>query len=186
MMLVAGSLRVSHVTTHLALRQACERVRQERVLQVIRLTHQAVVRMGVRRPHIAVAGLNPHAGEGGLFGREEIDEISPAIRSAQAEGIDAAGPYPPDTVFYLATQAAGPGRPPMDAVVAMVHDHGHIAVKLMGFMEGVNLTLGLPIIRTSPDHGTAFDKAGKGTADPSSMVQAILLAARMAKGQRER
>jgi 4-hydroxythreonine-4-phosphate dehydrogenase len=184
MMLVYGNMRVAHVTTHVSLRQACDRVKRERVLSVIRLTDRALRRM--RLPsRIAVAGLNPHAGEAGLFGDEEIREIAPAIADAQAEGIDAAGPLPPDTVF--ARQRAGE----FDAVVAMVHDHGHIAVKTVGFMPdargrmkagGVNVTLGLPIIRTSVDHGTAFEIAGKGTADPTSMVDAIALAAEIAGG----
>jgi len=184
MMLVHGNMRVSHVTTHVSLRDACEVITQERVLSVIRLTDAAVRRMGIARPHIAVAGLNPHAGEGGLFGDEEICEIAPAVECAHSEGIEAAGPLPPDTVF--ARQRAGE----FDAVVAMVHDHGHIAVKTVGFAgrkgggltsAGVNVTLGLPIIRTSVDHGTAFDIAGKGIADATSMIEAIVLAAEMVK-----
>ncbi|MFB3881814.1 MAG: 4-hydroxythreonine-4-phosphate dehydrogenase PdxA [Armatimonadota bacterium] len=183
MMLVHGEMRVSHVTTHLALRDACEIITQERVLSAIRLTDEALCRMGTARAHIAVAGLNPHAGEGGLFGEEEIEVIAPAVEAARAEGINATGPLPPDTVF--ARHRAGE----FDAVVAMVHDHGHIAMKTVGFRKrkgggltsaGVNVTLGLPIIRTSVDHGTAFDIAGKGIADPTSMVEAIVLAARMA------
>ncbi len=196
MLLVLGSMRISHVTTHLSLRQACDRVKRERVLSVIRLTDEGLRRMKLPRRRIAVAGLNPHAGESGLFGDEEIREIAPAVADARAEGIDAIGPLPPDTVF--ARQRAGE----FDAVVAMVHDHGHIAVKTVGFVpevcrvgvptppssrqkgrarfSGVNLTLGLPIIRTSVDHGTAFDIAGKGLADPTSMVEAIVLAAQMA------
>jgi 4-hydroxythreonine-4-phosphate dehydrogenase len=178
-----GSMRISHVTTHLSLRQACDRVKRERVLSVIRLTDEGLRRMKLPRRRIAVAGLNPHAGESGLFGDEEIREIAPAVADARAEGIDAIGPLPPDTVF--ARQRAGE----FDAVVAMVHDHGHIAVKTVGFVRdskgrtrtaGVNVTLGLPIIRTSVDHGTAFDIAGKGLADPTSMVEAIVLAAEMA------
>jgi 4-hydroxythreonine-4-phosphate dehydrogenase len=183
MMLVYENIRVSHVTTHVSLRQACDLVKQERVLSVIRLTDQALQRMHLTRRILAVAGLNPHAGEGGLFGDEEIREIAPAVADAQAEGIDVVGPLPPDTVF--ARQRAGE----FDAVVAMVHDHGHIAIKTVGFMPdargrmragGVNITLGLPIIRTSVDHGTAFEIAGKGVADPTSMVDAITLAAEMA------
>jgi 4-hydroxythreonine-4-phosphate dehydrogenase len=183
MLLVLGSMRISHVTTHLSLRQACDRVKRERVLSVIRLTDEGLRRMKLPRRRIAVAGLNPHAGESGLFGDEEIREIGPAVADARAEGIDAIGPLPPDTVF--ARQRAGE----FDAVVAMVHDHGHIAVKTVGFVRdskgrtrtaGVNVTLGLPIIRTSVDHGTAFDIAGKGLADPTSMVEAIVLAAKMA------
>jgi len=199
MMLVAGNMRVSHVTTHVSLREACELIEQGRVLEVIRLTHEAVARMGVARPRIGVAGLNPHAGEGGLFGDEEICEIAPAVEAAKAAGIEAAGPFPPDTVF--ARHRAGE----FDAVVAMTHDHGHIAVKTVGFtpavgracpcppsghqgrrqapalrVAGVNVTLGLPIIRTSVDHGTAFDLAGKGVADDTSMIEALRLAAQMA------
>ena len=187
MMLVHGDMRVSHVTTHVALRDACGLVTRCRVLSVIRLTNAALQRMGLPRPRIAVAGLNPHAGESGLFGDEEENEIAPAISDAAKEAISAIGPLPPDTVF--ARHRAGE----FDAVVAMTHDHGHIALKTVGFLarsgrglrtSGVNVTLGLPIIRTSVDHGTAFDIAGKGVADPTSMVQAIHLAAQMAQGQR--
>jgi len=183
MLLVHGAMRVSHVTTHVALREACDRVTRSRVLSVIRLTDQALQRLKLPRRRIAVSGLNPHAGESGLFGEEEIREIAPAVADARAQGLDVVGPLPPDTVF--ARQRGGE----FDAVVAMVHDHGHIAVKTLGFERdakgrmrtaGVNVTLGLPIIRTSVDHGTAFDIAGKGVADPTSMVEAILLAAQMA------
>jgi 4-hydroxythreonine-4-phosphate dehydrogenase len=187
MMLVDGRLRVSHVSTHVSLRNACDMVTQERVGTVIRLTHDALVRMGIPAPRIAVAGLNPHAGEGGLFGTEERDVIAPAVREAQSKGIDARGPIAPDTVFAR-TQAGQ-----YDAVVAMYHDQGHIAVKTSGFksddatgqwtsMSGVNVTLGLPIIRTSVDHGTAFEIAGLGRANPQSMIQAIELAAMLARG----
>ncbi len=197
MMLVHREMRVSHVTTHISLREACEVITQERVLSVIHLTDEALCCMGIPQPRIAVAGLNPHAGEGGLFGDEEICEIAPAIECARSEGINAAGPFPPDSIF--ARHRAGE----FDAVVAMVHDHGHIAVKTVCFCvasgashrsngnaakmksAGVNLTLGLPIIRTSVDHGTAFDIAGTGTADATSMVEAIVLAAGMAR-DRER
>jgi 4-hydroxythreonine-4-phosphate dehydrogenase len=184
MMLVHGAMRVSHVTTHVSLREACEVITRERVLSVIRLTNEALQRMGIAQPRIAIAGLNPHAGEGGLFGDEEICEIAPAVESARSEDIHATGPLPPDTVF--ARHRAGE----FDAVVAMVHDHGHIAVKTVGFAgrkgggltsAGVNVTLGLPIIRTSVDHGTAFDIAGKGIADPTSMIEAIVLAAEMTR-----
>jgi 4-hydroxythreonine-4-phosphate dehydrogenase len=183
MMLVHSGMRVSHVTTHASVRNACARVTQSRVLSVVRLTHKALRRMGISRRRIAVAGLNPHAGESGLFGDEEMREIAPAVRRARRESIDAAGPFPPDTVF--ARHRAGE----FDAVVAMLHDHGHIAVKTVGFTArrggglasaGVNVTLGLPIVRTSVDHGTAFDIAGMGTADPTSMVEAVRLAAQMA------
>jgi 4-hydroxythreonine-4-phosphate dehydrogenase len=195
MMLVHNEMRVSHVTTHVSLREACEVITQERVFTVIGLTDEALRRMGIAAPRIAVAGLNPHAGEGGLFGDEEILEIAPAIETASAQGINAIGPLPPDSVF--ARHRAGE----FDAVVAMVHDHGHIAVKTVGFTvgrpsagaqrrrsaamrtAGVNVTLGLPIIRTSVDHGTAFDIAGAGTADPTSMIEAIALAGEMARAR---
>jgi 4-hydroxythreonine-4-phosphate dehydrogenase len=186
MMLVHDTMRVSHVTTHVSLREACELVSRGRVLTVIRLTHEALRRMGVAVPRIAVAGLNPHAGESGLFGDEEIRKITPAVKQARDEDMKVTGPLPPDTVF--ARHRAGE----FDAVVAMTHDHGHIAVKTIGFSPkgssrlrsaGVNVTLGLPIIRTSVDHGTAFDIAGKGIADPTSMLEAIRLAAQMARAE---
>jgi 4-hydroxythreonine-4-phosphate dehydrogenase len=175
MMLVAERLRVSHVSTHVSLRRAVERVTVERILQVTRLTLAALLRMGLARPSIAVAGLNPHAGEGGLFGSEEQEVIAPAVQSMQAEGIHVAGPLPPDSVFLRASQGE------FDAVIAMYHDQGHIPIKLLGFYEGVNVTLGLPIIRTSVDHGTAFDIAGTGRADERSLVAALRLAARLAR-----
>ncbi|MGQ9682889.1 MAG: 4-hydroxythreonine-4-phosphate dehydrogenase PdxA [Anaerolineae bacterium] len=174
MMLVGGALRVTHVSTHVALREACERVRRERIVEVARLTADAIRRLGFPRPRLAVAGLNPHAGEGGLFGREEQEEIAPAVAALQQEGLDVVGPLPPDTVFWRCA------RREFDAVIAMYHDQGHIPLKLLAFDEGVNVTLGLPIIRTSVDHGTAFDIAWTGVARPDSMVQALLLAARMA------
>lgn len=177
MMLVAGCFRVSHVSTHVSLREAINRVRQERILEVTRLTHQAVRRMGVATPRLAVAGLNPHSGEGGLFGDEEQAHIRPAVEVAQYEGMDVVGPISPDTVFFRMNQGH------YDAVIAMYHDQGHIPTKVLAFEQGVNVTLGLPIIRTSVDHGTAFDKAGKGTASPSSMIEALKLAARMATHQ---
>jgi len=222
MMLVHGNMRVSHVTTHVSVRQACDLVKRERVLEVIRLTQEALRLLGIDDPRIAVAGLNPHAGESGLFGREEAREIAPAVEQARGEGMDVAGPLPPDSVF--ARQRTGE----FDAVVAMTHDQGHIAVKTASFsagtpvarprnrretagsseprrpgsthagrrrgagadprpssslrVGGINVTLGLPIVRTSVDHGTAFDIAGRGIADPSSMAEAILLAAHMAQG----
>ena len=188
MMLMHHDFRVSHVSTHCALREACDRVRKNRVLEVTRLTHNALRDMGIARPHIAVAGLNPHAGEHGLFGREEIDEIIPAIEEAKAEGIDATGPVPPDSVFSEALGGL------YDAVVAMYHDQGHIPVKTVGFvydrqkgkwkaLEGVNVTLGLPIIRTSVDHGTGFALAGSGQSDESSLVNAIDAAIAFAAGR---
>jgi 4-hydroxythreonine-4-phosphate dehydrogenase len=181
MMLVAGRLRVSHASTHVSLRQAVERLNAERIEQVIHLTHSALLRLalpsvaGRAAPRIAVAGLNPHAGEGGLFGSEEQEIIAPAVEMARAAGIDACGPFPPDSVFLRASQGD------FDAVVAMYHDQGHIAVKLLSFFEGVNVTLGLPIIRTSVDHGTAFDIAGTGRADERSLLAALRLAAQMAR-----
>jgi 4-hydroxythreonine-4-phosphate dehydrogenase len=185
MMLVGAGMRVSHATTHVPLREACRSITRARVLSVIRLTHQALKRMGISRPRIAVAGLNPHAGESAMFGDEEIREIGPAVQEARRQRLDAIGPLPPDTVF--ARHRAGE----FDAVVAMAHDHGHIAVKTVGFAgpgglksSGVNVTLGLPIIRTSVDHGTAFDIAGKGVADPTSMVEAIRLAGQLARDSR--
>jgi 4-hydroxythreonine-4-phosphate dehydrogenase len=175
LMLVAGRFRVLHVSTHVPLRDACDRVKKEHVLQVIRLAHDVRGVWGLHRPRIAVAGLNPHAGEQGLFGREEREEIAPAVAVARAEGINAIGPIPPDTLFYRAS------RGEFDFVVAMYHDQGHIPVKLSGFDRGVNVTVGLPIIRTSVDHGTAFDIAGKGTASPRSLLEALRLAIRMAR-----
>lgn len=177
MMLVAGALRVVHVSTHVPLREACDLITKDSVLKTIILTHRALRELGFGRPRIAVAGLNPHAGEGGLFGGEEADEIAPAIAMARGMGIDALGPIPPDTVFYRAN------RGEYDGVVAMYHDQGHIPVKLLGFEEGVNITIGLPIIRTSVDHGTAFDIAGRGIASPKSLVMAIETAAKMAKAK---
>ena len=184
MMLVHDSLRVAHVSTHVSLREACDRVTQDRVTRVIHLAHDAVQRLGVESPRVAVAGLNPHAGENGLFGREEIEQIVPAIQAASAEGMEIVGPSPPDTLFPRA--AAGD----YDCVVAMYHDQGHIPLKLLGFtydrsagftdVKGVNITLGLPIVRTSVDHGTAFDKAGTGSASEASMVEAIRYATQLA------
>ncbi len=180
MLLVTGSLRVTHVTTHCSLRQAIERCKKERVLEVINLTDDACKQVGIENPRIAIAGLNPHAGEGGLFGDEEIREITPAIAEAKTRGFNVTGPYPPDTVFFRCSQGQ------FDAVVAMYHDQGHIAVKAGGVDEGVNVTLGLPIIRTSVDHGTVFGKAGKGTANPASMLAALKLAVVMSHTRRKK
>ena len=174
MLLVAGSFRVSHVSTHVSLQEAIRRVRKERILEVTRLTSQAMQRMGIASPRLAICGLNPHSGEGGLFGDEEEVHIRPAVDAARVEGMDVAGPMPPDTVFFRMKGGE------YDAVVAMYHDQGHIPVKVFAFEEGVNVTLGLPIIRTSVDHGTVFGKAGKGTASPASMIAALKLAAKMA------
>ena len=182
MMLVAGDFRVTHVSTHCSLREAIDRVKKGRVLEVIRLTHSALRQMGISDPRLAVAGLNPHAGEGGLFGDEETREIAPAIDGARAEGIDVyPRPVPPDTVFFRMSSGHQ-----FDAVVAMYHDQGHIPTKVLAFAEGVNVTLGLPIIRTSVDHGTVYGKAGKGTADPTSLKRAIEVAVLMVEGRRGR
>jgi len=178
MMLANEELRTVLVTIHCSLRQAIEQITTARVLETVRIADAALRRVGIARPRIAVAGLNPHAGEGGLFGDEEILQIAPAIAQAQAEGIAASGPYAPDTVFMRARDAAGhPGE--FDVVVAMTHDHGLIPVKYLGVEQGVNVTLGLPFVRTSPDHGTAFDLAGSGRADPASMAAAIRMARRL-------
>jgi len=177
MMLVAGQLRVIHVTTHVSMRDACELIKKERVLTTIRLTDEVTRKMGVETPKIAVSGFNPHAGESGLFGNEEIEEITPAIESAKKNNINVIGPMPPDTVFLRAS------RGEYDAVVAMYHDQGHIPVKMLGFESGINVTIGLPIIRTSVDHGTAYRRAGLrlGTGDPTSLEEAMKLAVQMAK-----
>ena len=181
MMLANEQLRVVLVTIHVSLRRAIELLDQPGILQTLRITQAAAERFGIARPRIAVAGLNPHAGEGGLFGDEELSIIGPAIEAARAEGIDATGPYAPDTVFMRARNAPDhPGE--FDFVVAMTHDHGLIPVKYLGVEEGVNVTLGLPFVRTSPDHGTAFDLAGSGRADPSSLIAAARMARRLVAG----
>jgi len=181
MMLTDESLRVIHVSTHVSLRQACDLVKKERVLTVIRLADKALRDLGIKHPKIGVAGLNPHAGEGGLFGNEELKEIIPAIEQAKKENIIVDGPVPPDTIF---SKVIG-GQ--YDIAVVMYHDQGHIPMKVIGFkynkatnkwssMSGVNVTVGLPIIRTSVDHGVAFGKAGEGRANEESMVEAIKMA----------
>ena len=186
MMLAHHDFRVVHVSTHVSLREACDRVKKDRVLEVIELAYQACRNLGIDHPKVGVCGLNPHAGENGLFGREEIDEIIPAINEAKAEGIDAIGPLPPDSAF---SQMRGGWY---DIVVCMYHDQGHIPTKTIGFVydrqkqtwkavEGVNITLGLPIIRTSVDHGTDFAHAGKGESNELSLVNAIDYALRMAE-----
>jgi 4-hydroxythreonine-4-phosphate dehydrogenase len=175
MMLAAGNLRVIHVTTHVSLREACDLIDMERVLRTIVLAYETLTTMGITDPRIAVSGLNPHAGESGLFGLEERDHIAPAVQEAIARGINVQGPLPPDTVFLKAAENA------FDVVVAMYHDQGHIPLKLLGFDRGVNITLGLPIIRTSVDHGTAFDIAGTGVANPTSMMEAIKMAVDFAR-----
>lgn len=177
MMLIAEPLRVVHVTTHVSLKKACESITKERVYKTIKLAHDALMDMGFDNLKIAVAGLNPHSGEGGLFGYEEIEEIIPAIELAKKNGIEAEGPIPPDTVFVRAKKGE------FDVVIAMYHDQGHIPVKMLGFERGVNLTIGLPIVRTSVDHGTAFDISGKGVANPESMIEAIEVAAKIAKNK---
>ena len=174
MMLVGPDLHVAHVSTHVSLRTAIDRVQQPRIETVIGLTDAALRGEGIATPRIAVAGLNPHAGEGGLFGREEIEQIEPAVRATRARGIDTTGPHPPDTVFLFAS------RGHYDAVIAMYHDQGHIPAKLAGFDASVNVTIGLPIVRASVDHGTAYDIAGTGRANESSLIEAIRYAARAA------
>ena len=185
MMLAHHDFRVVHVSTHVSLREACDRVKKDRVLECIELANKACKDLGIENPKVAVAGLNPHAGENGLFGREEIDEIIPAVKEAKEKGINAMGPLPADSVF---SQMLGGWY---DIVVCMYHDQGHIPTKTIGFVydrekqewkavEGVNITLGLPIIRTSVDHGTGFALAGKGTSNELSLVNAIDYALRMA------
>ncbi|HKX43001.1 MAG TPA: 4-hydroxythreonine-4-phosphate dehydrogenase PdxA, partial [Burkholderiaceae bacterium] len=179
MMLANDELRTVLVTIHLSLRDAIAALDFDAVLSTIRIAHASAAGWGQAAPRIAVAGLNPHAGEGGLFGREEIEFIAPAVAAACAEGIAASGPYAPDTVFMRARHAppAHPGE--FDIVVAMTHDHGLIPVKYLGVEHGVNVTLGLPFVRTSPDHGTAFDIAGTGRADPASLAAALGMARRL-------
>jgi len=168
MMLATDRVRVIHVTTHLGLLDAVDRIDADLVHRTIRRGHETLVSAGAERPTIAVCGINPHAGEGGLFGRgEEEQKVVPAVERARAEGVDAQGPLPADTVFFRA------GRGDFDLVVAMYHDQGHGPVKILGLEAGVNITVGLPVIRTSVDHGTAFDIAGTGTADEGSMVEAL-------------
>ena len=190
MLLADENLRVIHATTHVSLRRACDLCTKSRVMEVISLLNDACVQFGIAKPHIAVAGLNPHAGENGLFGDEEINEIIPAILASRALGFDVEGPVPPDTMFVKAVQGK------YDGCVAMYHDQGHIPFKLEGFqwdnekqtmksVKGVNITLGLPIIRTSVDHGTAFEIAGKGIASADAMLVAIDYAILMAKHRKK-
>lgn len=175
MMLANDALRTVLVSIHLSLRDAIEAVTSQRVLETLRITHRALSPVLGRAPRMAVAGLNPHAGEGGLFGREEIDHIAPAVSAALGLGMDVVGPVAPDTVFMRARAKDGlPGE--FDVVIAMYHDQGLIPVKYLGVDNGVNVTLGLPLVRTSPDHGTAFDIAGTGRADASSLIEAIRMA----------
>jgi 4-hydroxythreonine-4-phosphate dehydrogenase len=186
MMLTHGNFRVTHVSTHVSLREACDRVTKDRVIRVIDLTWDALQNFGVPRPRIGVAGLNPHCGEGGMFGQEDDEEVLPAVESARRKGYDVEGPIPADTIFSKMKGGM------YDAVVVMYHDQGHIPMKFLGFqydektgqwgeMSGVNITLGLPIVRTAVDHGTAFGKAGEGRANPQSMIEAIQLGAMLAK-----
>lgn len=176
MMLIAGEFRVVHVCTHVSLRKSIELVEKERIVRTAALTHESLVDLfGIQRPAIAMSGLNPHAGESGLFGDEETKQIAPAVKELRGRGMNVTGPYPPDSVFYRAYH-----NKQFDAVIAMYHDQGHIAMKMVGFMEGVNLSLGLPIIRASPDHGTVWGKAGKGTADERSLSEAIKMAVALA------
>lgn len=186
MLLASRTLHVIHVSTHCSLREACDRVKKDRVLKVIRLAQEGMRQLGYQNPKIGVAGLNPHCSENGLFGTEEEQEIVPAIEEARKEGIDVAGPESPDTVF-VKCQAGQ-----YDIVVAMYHDQGHIPLKLSGFkydlqknkydsVSGINCTIGLPIVRTSVDHGTAFGKAGEGRANEESMMDAIFAGVEMAR-----
>lgn len=173
MMLAGGPLRVILVTIHTSIRSVPAMITRESVLKTLRLAKRACDMMAIKNPRIAVAGLNPHAGEAGMFGDEEINAIIPAIEAARASGIECTGPHPPDTLFHKAYNGG------VDIVVCMYHDQGLIPLKMVAFDKGVNATIGLPIIRTSPDHGTAYDIAWKGIADPSSMTEAITFAARL-------
>ena len=189
MLLAHGDMRVGHVTTHVALADVPKLLTPERLRRTIDLTHAAVRDLGIAAPRVAVAALNPHAGEGGLFGRQDIEITTPVVEQCRADGMDVSGPVPGDTVFVKLRARQ------FDAVVAMYHDQGHIPVKLLGFdvdpatgtwraLSGVNITLGLPVIRTSVDHGTAFDIAGKGIANEESLIEAIDYAERLAATRR--
>ena len=180
MMLATDELRTVLVTVHESLRTAIDAITTDRVLDIIRLTHRTLQRSGLPTPRIAVAGLNPHAGENGLFGREDLDIIAPAIEAAQSEGIEASGPWPADTIFMRARTGA------FDVVVAQYHDQGLIPIKYLGIEHGVNITIGLPFVRTSVDHGTAFDIAGLGTADHTSLLAALTHADRLSSGAPDR
>jgi 4-hydroxythreonine-4-phosphate dehydrogenase len=173
MMLTTDELRVILVTTHVSLRTALEQITEQRVYDVVALADAELRRLGVAAPRVAVAGANPHAGEHGMFGTEEAERIAPAIAKARADGIDATGPWPGDTVFMRAR------RGEFDVVVAQYHDQGLIPVKLLGIDDGVNITVGLPFVRTSVDHGSAYDIAGTGTASPASLTNALRAAARL-------
>jgi 4-hydroxythreonine-4-phosphate dehydrogenase len=177
-MLATPGLRVTHVTRHMPFRNIAESITKEAVLNTIRITYQGMRDLGYKRPRLAVAGLNPHNGENGLLGREELDEIAPAVQEARKLHMNVIGPIPADSVFFQAI------RGDFDAVVTLYHDQGHIAVKTHGFEQSITITLGLPIIRTSADHGTAFDIAGQGIANEQSMVAAIIEAANIASRHR--
>jgi len=179
MLLVGPKLRVIHVSTHVSLAKAIQLVTFQRVEEVISLANHACRALGIPHPRIAVAGLNPHAGEGGMFGSQDNEQIIPAVEAARAHGLQVSGPLPPDTVFLRAVQGE------FDIVVAMYHDQGHIPMKLLAFDSGVNVSIGLPIIRTSVDHGTAFDIAGRGVARPDSLLAAIQVAVQMVNARKE-
>ncbi|MBI3770101.1 MAG: 4-hydroxythreonine-4-phosphate dehydrogenase PdxA [Deltaproteobacteria bacterium] len=179
MVLILGEMRLMLLTNHMSLREACDKVTEARVYEKVMLGHEALVAQGIAAPRIAVSALNPHAGEGGLFGREEIDEIQPAIARARAAGVNAIGPVPADTVFFKAKQGL------YDMTIALYHDQGLGAVKLLGFGTVVTLLVGLPFIRTSTGHGTAFDIAGTGKADHANLLEAIRVAAELG-GRRTR
>lgn len=170
MCLFADAMRIVHITGHLSLRDALDWVKRDRIIESVEIGHAALLRLGIASPRIGVAGLNPHAGEAGAFGSEEINEIRPAVEACAARGIDCTGPYPPDTIFRKMREGL------LDMVIAMYHDQGHIPLKLIAMDEGVNVTLGVPIVRTSVDHGTAFDIAGKGLAREASLWAALNLA----------
>ncbi len=176
-MLATGNLRCVHLTTHYSLREACDHVKQENIVGRLKLTDESFRQWGFGKPIIGVAGLNPHAGENGMFGREEIDEIAPAIRETISLGIDARGPFPADSIFNRAIKGE------FDVVLVMYHDQGHIPVKVHGFKKSVSVALGLPFLRTSVDHGTAFDIAGKGIANAESMEEAIKTAVWLSLGK---
>ena len=175
-MLMAKNLRVVHLSTHRSLSLACELVKKDRVLDYLKLTHDSFVTYGFKIPRIGVAALNPHGSDGGLMGDEEASEIAPAVEAARSEGIEAIGPIPADVIFHQAIQGQ------YDAVLCMYHDQGHIPVKVYGFEESITANLGLPFVRTSVDHGTAFDIAGKGVASHESMLESIRLAVALAQG----
>lgn len=180
MMLANDALRTVLLSIHVSLRQALDAVTHDNIVQTLHITHAALAPVLGRAPRIAVAGLNPHAGEGGLFGSEEVQTIAPAIAAARSAGLDACGPYPPDTVFMRTRNAPDhPGE--FDVVLAMYHDQGLIPVKYLGVEQGVNVTLGLPLVRTSPDHGTAFDIAGQGIASADSLVAAVRMARQLSR-----